>query len=126
MRLRLPTLAAALAFAVVTLAGCGGSPSDSPQSAFKAYFANRVTATIGEVSYDPNGGNRALVTRISGDWEGGYQNSEPRSGQVDGEHQASAPSDFNEAYSKATQGDYFNPAIPFYRDSGKWTVAATR
>jgi hypothetical protein len=121
-RLLIP--AAALAVAAATLTGCGGA-TDSPQAAFKAYFATRVPATIGEVSYDPNGGNRALVTRISGDWEGGYQNAEPRYGQVDGGH-ADAPSDFNEAYAEATSGDYFNPAIPFNHYSGKWTIAGVR
>jgi hypothetical protein len=121
---RLLTLAAALAVAAATLTGCGGT-SDTPQAAFKAYFATRVPASIGEVSYDPNGGNRALVTRVGPKWEGGTGNSDPRNGQVDGGY-ASAPSDFDEAYSRAVHGDTFDTAIPFNHYSGKWTIAAAQ
>jgi hypothetical protein len=121
---RLLTLAAALAIAVVTLTGCGGA-SDSPQAAFKAYFATRVPATIGEVSIDPNGGNRALVTRMGPGWEGGTDNTDPRNGQVDGGN-ANSPSTFAEAYSRAVHGETFDTAIPFNRYSGKWTIAATQ
>jgi hypothetical protein len=125
--------AVALAVAATTLTGCGGA-TDSPQAAVKAYFSTRSPITIGEVSYDPNGGNRALVTRVGPQWgawtpagcTGGPDNANPRDGQVDGGDNSS-PVDFAQAYSEAgPSGSYFNAAIPLARYSGSWTIVCAR
>jgi hypothetical protein len=136
MRLRLLIPAAVLAVAATA---CGSAPAApaalGPVDVVRAYYATRVPIQIGEVSYDPNGGNRALVTRVGHGWgawsategcTGGTDNTNPRDGQVDGGY-ASSPGDFDQAYSEAgPSGSYFDAAIPLNRYSGVWTIACAR